>query len=338
VLPAVVLCLVMGAAHGAAADVQALMTEGKLEQALAQVERELAADRANVTLQFLKGLALTRLNRLDAAAETFQRITEEHPELPEPYNNLAVVHAARGDFEAAQQALQKAINTHPSYATAHENLGDIYARMASEAYNHALQLDQTNASAKTKLALINDLFPVPTVNGAAAASPAPARGASSVPRDTAAPSRVSAVAKEAPVATTAVAAAPAPIETPESAGPASTSGPSVTDEVRRTVEQWAAAWSAQDVDAYLAFYDADFTPADGSSRGRWERTRRIRLTAPRYIRVSVSDPIVIEHGPEHVQVSFDQRYESDAFTDTVRKTLILKKSGSDWRIVEEALR
>jgi len=47
------------------------------------------------------------------------------PELPEPYNNLAVLYAARGDHDGARDALLRAISTHPSYATAHENLGDI---------------------------------------------------------------------------------------------------------------------------------------------------------------------------------------------------------------------
>jgi len=52
-----------------------------------------------------------------------------------------------------------AIRTNPSYATAHENLGDIYAKMASQAYNKALELDPNNQSAVgSKLALIREIF------------------------------------------------------------------------------------------------------------------------------------------------------------------------------------
>ena len=65
--------------------------------------------------------------------------------------------AGQGQYEKAKVALEMAIRTHPSYATAHENLGDIYAKMASQAYDRALQLDRNNASSKTKLALIKDL-------------------------------------------------------------------------------------------------------------------------------------------------------------------------------------
>ena len=71
-----------------------------------------------------------------------------------------MIYAEQGDFNNAREALQMAINTHPSYATAHENLGDIYAKMASRAYNQALELDQDNASAREKLLLVGDLFSI----------------------------------------------------------------------------------------------------------------------------------------------------------------------------------
>jgi len=100
------------------------------------------------------------MNRLDDAESIFKNLTQAHPELPEPFNNLAVVYAAKGNFDAAREALREAISTHPAYATAHENMGDIYAKMAVVAYNEALQLDSGNQTAREKLALVNDLFSV----------------------------------------------------------------------------------------------------------------------------------------------------------------------------------
>ena len=139
-------------------QIESLIAEGQLNQALVLAERRLAENRDDVNLMFLQGLILTRQNKLEQAKEVFIRITEKHPELPEPYNNLAVIYAAEGDYESARNALQNAINTHPSYATAHENLGDIYAKMASRAYNQALELDQENETAREKLLLVGDLF------------------------------------------------------------------------------------------------------------------------------------------------------------------------------------
>ncbi len=138
--------------------IEALIAQGQLHQALIVTDAQLAEDAGNVNLLFLKGLILTRQNELERARDIFVKLTQEHPELPEPYNNLAVVYAAQGDFTNARQALQQAINTHPSYATAHENLGDIYAKMASRAYNQALELDKDNETAREKLSLIGDLF------------------------------------------------------------------------------------------------------------------------------------------------------------------------------------
>lgn len=139
-------------------QIENLIKQGQLKQALALTQDQLAHDSDNVNYLFLKGLILTKQNKLDAAKKIFVRLTTEHPELPEPFNNLAVIDAAQGDFTAAREALQKAIDTHPSYATAHENLGDLYAKMASKAYNEALELDQANTSAKEKLLLVNNLF------------------------------------------------------------------------------------------------------------------------------------------------------------------------------------
>lgn len=140
--------------------IEELLSQGKLDQALDLTERQLTQDKGNVNLLFLKGLILTRKDRLDEARKLFEDLTEDNPELPEPFNNLAVIYAAQGDYANARLALQKAINTHPSYATAHENLGDIYAKMASKAYNEALELDNSNETAREKLLLVSDLFSI----------------------------------------------------------------------------------------------------------------------------------------------------------------------------------
>jgi ketosteroid isomerase-like protein len=122
-------------------------------------------------------------------------LTRDYPHMPEPYNNLAVLYAADGQERKAAEALEQAIRTNPSYSTAHENLGDLYARMASEAYSKALQLDGSRQDLKPKLALITQIVP-----GAAAARPK------------ATVAKAEASAASAPVAP---AAAAAPVPKPE---------------------------------------------------------------------------------------------------------------------------
>ncbi len=139
-------------------DIQLLINQAEYEKALALTEKQLSVIKSYIKLQFMKGLILTRLDRYHDAEEAFIQITLDNPELPEPFNNLAVVYAAQGKYAEAEEALKNAINTHPSYATAHENLGDIYAKMASHAYNQALELDVRNTTAREKLSLVKELM------------------------------------------------------------------------------------------------------------------------------------------------------------------------------------
>ncbi|HXF77970.1 MAG TPA: tetratricopeptide repeat protein, partial [Usitatibacter sp.] len=139
-------------------DAQKLYQQGKLQPALDKVDIYLKTNPRDPQGRFLKGLVLTEQKRTNDAIQVFTGLTEDFPELPEPYNNLAVLYASQGNYDKAKSALELAIHTHPSYGTAHENLGDIYAQLASRAYDRALQLDKTNASAQVKLAMVKDIF------------------------------------------------------------------------------------------------------------------------------------------------------------------------------------
>ncbi len=154
-------------------EIQNLVRQKKYDQALEKVDAYLAPRPKDAQGRFIKGLILTELDRPNDAIAVFTQLTRDYPTLPEPYNNLAVLYAQQKQYDKARVALEMAIKTHPSYATAHENLGDVYAKLASQAYNKALQLDAGNTTAQSKLALIHDLEdtagrnPAPTVLAAA---------------------------------------------------------------------------------------------------------------------------------------------------------------------------
>ena len=139
-------------------EVNQLLKAGKQAQALTKVEQSLTTKPRDPQLRFLKGVIQTELGKPQDAIGTFTKLTEEYPELPEPYNNLAVLHASGGQFDKARAALEMAIRTNPSYSTAHENLGDIYANLASQAYSKALQLGGSSSTLQPKLTLIRELF------------------------------------------------------------------------------------------------------------------------------------------------------------------------------------
>lgn len=140
------------------AQADQLQKQGQLERALERVNAYLSGRPKDARGRFLKGIILTEQKKPSEAIKVFTELTFDYPELPEPYNNLAVIHAAQGDYDQARSALESAIRVHPSYAAAHENLGDIYAQMASQAYDKAAKLDRNNKTAPIKLNLVKELF------------------------------------------------------------------------------------------------------------------------------------------------------------------------------------
>ena len=161
---AISLCAMLGGltAHAAQEhvdEVSKLLEQGKAAQAAKQAETYLKQNPADVQMRFLQGVIAAEQKQNAQAIKIFTALTREYPNLPEPYNNLAVLYAAEGQERKASEVLEQAIRTNPSYATAHENLGDLYARMASEAYAKALQLDGSRQAIQPKLALITQIFP-----------------------------------------------------------------------------------------------------------------------------------------------------------------------------------
>jgi ketosteroid isomerase-like protein len=235
------------------ADIGKLVRAGQLPAALQKADSALAAHPRDPQLRFLKGLILAEQNRNNEAIAVFQKLTEDYPQLPEPYNNLAVLYASAGQYDKARVSLERAIRTNPAYATAHENLGDVYAKLASQAYDKAMQLldSKDYSPPKSKLAMVRTLG---TRDGQsqlaglapAPAMPAPVKAPAAAPAQAAvpapAPAKVAAAPAaqppaSAPVKVAAAVAAPAPVPAapPKAAPPA--------------VQPPAAALAAQQVNA-----------------------------------------------------------------------------------------
>ncbi|MBI1174941.1 MAG: tetratricopeptide repeat protein [Sideroxydans sp.] len=345
---ALLLCCSLSARADEVQDANKLFKQGQYDQAMAKVDSFLAGKPKDAQARFLKGLILTEQGKTGDAIHIFTSLTEDYPELPEPYNNLAVLYAGQGQYDKARVALEMAIRTHPSYATAHENLGDIYAKMASQAYDRALQLDRSNTSTKTKLALIKELFSsdhsragthnvaTGTVN---VAKPQPAAETPAAPVVT--PVAVAAAPVVEPVPAKPVAApAPAPAK-PVAAEPApakvAAAKPAATNsaDVLKSVHDWAAAWSAKNVKKYLSFYAPDFDTPGNESRSAWEAVRHDRLSKPKYIHVKISDASVKFTDDTHATVTFRQEYRASHLSSSASKTLLMVKSGGKWLILKE---
>ena len=295
------------------------------------MNKVLAAKPRDAQARFLKGIILTEQGNTKEAIEIFTRLTQDYPDLPEPYNNLAVIYAGQGQYERARAALEQSIRTHPSYAIAYENLGDVYAKLASQAYDKALQLDSSNTGAQNKLSLVREIGRGPSA-AVAAAPKDPAKPPVVLAQK--APEKPPVVAeKEKPAPPKEPAKEPAKEAAKEPAAPANASA-----DVLKAVNAWAQAWSKKDADGYLSHYAKDFKTPGGEARAEWEKQRRARISGAKQIAVEVSSPKVTMNGANQATVTFRQNYRSDTFKANSQKTLVLVRDGGRWLIQEEKSR
>ena len=307
------------------AEVNRLIKAGQTNEALSKADQYLSGKPRDPQMRFLKGVIMAETGKSNEAISTFVKLTEDYPELPEPYNNLAVLYASQSQFEKARVALEMAIRTNPSYATAHENLGDVYAKLASQSYSKALQLDSANTGVPPKLALIRNLFAPDARSVRGNASPAAA--VSNTPQPTQ-PQRATAIAPitpavVSPLPTTVIAPEKAPL-TPQTESP----------EITSVVQAWAKAWANKDLPGYFGAYSSQFKPTEGKTRKAWEKERQERILAKNSITVTVSE-LETQINGNRASVTFRQAYKAGSLVSNSRKTLDLARENGKWLITRE---
>jgi len=323
-------------------DVQKLLAAGKNVEALQKADQFLSGKPRDPMMRFLRGISLSQAGRAPEAITAFTKLTEDYPELPEPFNNLAVLYAQQGQYDKARNALEMAIRTNPSYATAYENLGDVYAKLASQAYSKALQID-TRSAVAPKLAMIRDLFPkernsivtasASTVTPAPAPTPVPAPAPAPTPAPKPTPVPVP-VPAPAPVAPKPVETKPAETKPAEAKPSKAEADESARErDVANAVRAWADAWSRKDMDSYISAYSKDFN--GGKTRKAWEQDRKERILGKRSISVKVSSLKITVNGNKAV-AQFKQDYHADSLSVSSGKRLELVRSGNTWVIAKES--
>jgi ketosteroid isomerase-like protein len=322
-----------------------------------------------------KGVSLMEANRTDEAVVALNKMASEYPQLPEPHNNLAVIYAARGQQDKARLALEAALRTHPAYAVAMENLTQVYARQAKEAYAKALPASGAGGKASSpaptltvmRHVVLPGLSVAPDLLAAVNSLTRPAAPSTSVPSPSvsvpAAPPTVSAIAKPAPspVATapvaappakpTVVAAAPAPSAPPPAASkPAAVAmaAPSPTavaaldrdaqQAVVMQVRQAVAGWARAWSRQDMDAYFAAYTPDynGGKNRKAWMEDRRVRITGKKSIEVNVTGISVVMEG-NAATAHFKQEYSAGDLQVTSGKRLRFVKVGDRWLIDKESV-
>ena len=294
-----VLLFVFAFSHYSFADISKLnklIEEKNYIEAKKIVEQLLDSDKENPQLLFINGVLLSELDEIDKAINVFVSLTKSHPTLPEPYNNLAVLYAQSGNFDLARTALEKSIKTHPSYATAHVNLGDLYTRMASESYNQALQIDKSNKNAKTKLSLIKKLFNFQPIDKNIVLA-----------QDT---------------------------NKTQSFNEVKDKQEDINEKIFEMIENWKNAWMSQNFDQYIGHYSDNFKNNKGMDIEKWKQFRKPRIVNKPSINLKLEN-IEISKNKNLFSVSFIQIYQSGNIDSTTKKTLLIELVDGQLKIVNE---
>tara|TARA_B110001469_G_scaffold125163_1_gene140101 strand:+ start:1611 stop:2540 length:930 start_codon:yes stop_codon:yes gene_type:complete len=276
-------------------EIKLLLKNGKYVLAETLTNKSIEENLNDPELLFYKGIIETNMGKNNQAIDTFRNLTDRFPELPEPYNNLAVLYAEKGQFSLAKEILEQAIKTNPSYLTAHINLGDIFTKMASESYNKALEIDKSNNVAITKLSMITQLFNY-----------------------------------QPNTKNTTIKVVKSKIDVNDEV----LSKKDKEKYILVAIENWKRAWEDKNMDNYLDSYSPNFIYPNNMSKEEWEKYRTNRIVSKKIITISISN-IKLRFKKEKVTATFKQNYKSGKLNQTSYKTLVLVGTRDQWLILEE---
>ena len=276
-------------------EIKLLLKNGKYKIAENIINGAIEENLNNPEILFYKGIIETNLGKTNKAIDKFRGLTERFPELPEPFNNLAVLYAEKGQFRLAKEILEQAIKTNPSYLTAHINLGDIFTKMASEAYNKALEIDKSNNIAITKLSMITQLFNYnPNTKNTVIDS----------------------------------------INTKKEVKITKLSKKELKKVILNSIENWKTAWESKDVESYFDSYSSNFIYPNNMTKSQWQKYRTNRILPKKIISISISN-IKFKFKKEKIIATFTQNYKSGRLNQTSNKSLTFVAESGQWFIVEE---
>lgn len=310
-------CLLSSSAAFAADSMQQLIVQKQYAKAIATGEQILQQTPNHATTRFLTAYAYQMTGDTNKAIKSYEDLIRDHPGLPEPRNNLAMIYLGKGDYDQASQLLASAINTRTSYAIAYANLSQVYKGIASEAYRRAISQSSEPATYTHdfELTAITWLDGVDSDSATQIASLPESVMISTAPK-----------AKE--------------VTAKQSVAPKSNTTQTLVNVANQhtllieQVRNWAKAWSAKDFDNYTASYTADYSDKF-NTHAQWVKHRRGRILRPGDIKVNVSKFSVRQRGADRASVDFTQAFSSPSYSDRVVKRLIFNRVGSQWKIASE---
>jgi len=281
-------------------EARTLIEQGSEPEAIKMLQKLSSKKPGDYQIWFMLGVAETHQKNFQAAIGHFRKVITLRPALAEPHNNLAVIYNEMGDIRASVKELEASLELNPDYVTAQENIGDMYVKLALEAYQKALVDQDDNQALRLRYERLIHL------------------------RDS-----VDTAKKTSD--TSGLSAKPAKPEV------LPLLGDELRADVLAAVEQWRKVWSARDMDAYFAVYGRNFVPdARFPTRQSWEKYKRKVTRKKSFIEVKLENIQLSSRLDGLVQVDFLQYFKSDHYQSEDQKRLLMEKQKDGWKIVDEA--
>jgi len=244
----------------------------------------------------------------DKAEKIWSRLLKVDPTNLSVQNNLAVLEMKQKNYDAAKKRLVKALYQNKELSYLFDNLNQIYAYEAQQAYQQVFKKTNIEPPHPKVMALVN------TTSLWQEKKKQLAREYAALQKQKA--EQALALAKKKHEKLMA----------------------QYQIEVLKALKAWQYAWHKQRVWSYLHAYVDNFKPQNGETHQQWVAHRTKSLTRPRFIKISLKHIKVKTINDEEMRVTFTQTYRSNLYHDQVKKVLVFKliqHNPSQWRIVKE---
>jgi len=323
---------------------RALIGQGRDNDAISTLVQLLKNTPDDFQSWFLLGVTQARLRRFHDAVISFGKVAALQPTLAEPHNNLAVIYNELGDFRAAVKELEASLKLRPNYATAHENIGDLYVKLAADAYRKALKED-ANPALRQRYDRLLHIRKGHTPKAATGARPVLTIMPTTAHNPGAEQNQVLAESKtafESKAVDTIHQLSRGQANT-EIKHPQARSAQQVLDTqgdikaAMAAVEVWRSAWNRQDLPAYFAAYSRAFDVGTRfKTLQQWQQYKQRVITKRSFIKVTLGHIEAKKLANGEIRLVFLQHFRSDAFNSDDMKEVLLRQSRDGWKIIHEA--
>lgn len=100
------------------------------------------------------------------------------------------------------------------------------------------------------------------------------------------------------------------------------------------LRDWAKVWSDCNIEQYMLFYSDTFS-GKGKDRETWKIDKQAVFEEHEDVSISIRGLEILDEHEDKTTVQFFQIYKSFSYCDITQKTVVLKKSGKHYEIVQE---